>query len=143
MTVDGEPIPCITHSMSLSTAEAGIAAPLTYIGAGHEANFAAADVVGKIVLIDGITTEEEAALAKRYGAVGQLHISPTEHLYEMCVAPVWGSPSQHTCQQLPTTVICTISRDDGAPLRDRCRNANHRGSRCTLRSTPAGAKPRF
>ncbi|MGP4142376.1 M28 family peptidase [Sodalis praecaptivus] len=122
VTVDGEPIPCITHSMSLSTVEAGITAPLTYIGAGHEADFAAADVAGKIVLIDGITTEEEAALAKRYGAVGQLHISPTEHLYEMCVSPVWGSPSQHTRQQLPTTVICTISRDDGAPLRNRCRN---------------------
>lgn len=122
VTVDGQPIPCITHSMSLSTAEAGITAPLTYIGAGHEADFAAADVVDKIVLIDGITTEEEAALAKRYGAVGQLHISPTEHLYEMCVSPVWGSPSQHTRQQLPTTVICTISRDDGAPLRDRCRD---------------------
>ncbi|WP_406703629.1 hypothetical protein [Sodalis sp.] len=56
VTVDGEPIPCITHSMSLSTAEAGITAPLTYIGAGHEADFAAADVAGKIVLIDGITT---------------------------------------------------------------------------------------
>ncbi|WP_050747801.1 hypothetical protein [Sodalis glossinidius] len=140
VTVDGQPIPCITHSMSVATDPTGVTAPLKYIGAGREADFAAADVAGKIVLIDGITTEEEAALAKRYSAVGQLHISPTEHLYEMCVSPVWGSPSQHTLPLLPSTVICTISRDDGAPLRDRCRAGESPQVTLYVRSTPAGAK---
>lgn len=114
--VDGQSIPCITHSMSLPTPAAGLSASLVYIREGEAANFAAVDVRGKIVLVDGITTEEVAALSRDAGALGQLHISPTEHLYEMCVSPVWGSPSQHTRAQLPTTAICTISRDDGAKL---------------------------
>ncbi|TCV98342.1 M28 family peptidase [Biostraticola tofi] len=121
--IEGNGIGCITHSMSVSTDQSGISAPLVYVGEGREADFSAAEVSGKIVLVDGITTEDVTLLACEHGALGQLHISPTEHLYEMCVSPVWGSPSQHTRQQLPTSAICTISRDDGAVLRDRCRNA--------------------
>ena len=30
------------------------------------------------------------------GAAGQLHISPHEHLHEMCISPVWGNPSSVT-----------------------------------------------
>ncbi len=119
--VAGQHLTGITHSMSVSTGPAGISAELVYVGEGGEADFASASVRGKIALVDGITTEEVAVLAKQYGALGQLHISPTEHLYEMCVSPVWGNPSQHTRQQLPDTAICTISRDDGATLRTRCR----------------------
>jgi hypothetical protein len=120
VSVDGSDIACITHSMSVPTPAAGLSAPLVYLREGEAADFAAVDVRGKIVLVDGITTEEVAALSRDAGALGQLHISPTEHLYEMCVSPVWGSPSQHTRGQLPTTAICTISRDDGAKLRERC-----------------------
>ena len=120
--VNGHSIPCITHSMSVPTPEAGLSAPLVYIREGEAADFAAVDVRGKIVLVDGITTEEVAALSRDAGALGQLHISPTKYLYEMCVSPVWGSPSQHTRAQLPTTAICTISRDDGAKLREHCLN---------------------
>ena len=56
----------------------------------------------QIVLVDGIATEEVTALASVRGALGHLHVSPNEHLYEMCVSPVWGSPSQHTRPRLPT-----------------------------------------
>ncbi|WP_331376155.1 M28 family peptidase [Sinorhizobium chiapasense] len=117
---NGESLRCITHSMSVSTSGEDISAPLVYVGAGDEATFAKADVKGKIVLVDGIATEEVTALASAHGAAGQLHVSPNEHLYEMCVSPVWGSPSQYTRAMLPTTVICTIARDDGAKLRAQC-----------------------
>jgi hypothetical protein len=117
---NGESLRCITHSMSVATTSDGIHAPLVYVGEGDEAAFAAADVRGKIVLVDGIATEEVTALASVRGALGQLHVSPNEHLYEMCVSPVWGSPSQHTRPMLPTTVACTIARDDGARLRAQC-----------------------
>ena len=39
----------------------------------------------------------------------------------MCISPVWGNPSQHTRSELPTAAAATISRDDGAILRERCR----------------------
>ncbi|MFT4180926.1 MAG: M28 family peptidase [Rhizobium sp.] len=117
--IEGESLRCITHSMSVSTAAAGISGDLAYVGEGRQADFAGKDLAGKIVLVDGIATEEVAALASAAGALGELHVSPNEHLYEMCVSPVWGSPSQHTRAHLPKTVICTIARDDGERLRER------------------------
>jgi hypothetical protein len=116
--VDGRVLPCITHSMSVSTP--GVSAELIYVGEGTAAEFSAAKVAGKVILVDGIATEEVAALASAAGAIGQLHISPNEHLYEMCVSPVWGSPSQHTRSNLPSTVICSVPNDEGVKLRIRC-----------------------
>jgi hypothetical protein len=120
--VDGRELTSITHSMSVPTPQDGLTANLVYVGEGDEAAIARHDVRGKIVLVDGIATEDVTAFASCAGAVGQIHISPTDHLYEMCVSPVWGSPSQHTRAHLPRTVICTISRDDGATLREKCLN---------------------
>ena len=116
--VDYQDIRCITHSMSASTP--GISSEMVYVGEGTADDFAGANVAGKIVLVDGIATEEVAALASAAGAIGQLHISPNEHLYEMCVSPVWGSPSQHTRSNLPSTIICSVPNDDGTKLRTRC-----------------------
>ena len=117
--IEGKGLGCITHSMSVSSGAGGISGDLAHVGEGTEADFVGKDVAGKIVLVDGIATEEVAALASAAGACGQIHVSPNEHLYEMCVSPVWGSPSQHTRAQLPKTVICTIAREDGMRLRER------------------------
>ncbi|MBZ6078061.1 M28 family peptidase [Microvirga puerhi] len=120
--IDGHELKSITHSMSVPTPQDGLTADLVYVGEGDEAAITRQDVRGRIVLVDGIATEDVAAFASRAGALGQIHISPNEHLYEMCVSPVWGNPSQHTRAHLPSTAICTISRDDGAILRERCLN---------------------
>lgn len=117
--IDGGSLRCITHSMSAATSQTGVTGNLIHVGEGSEADFDGKDVAGKIVLVDGIATEEVAALASAAGALGELHVSPNEHLYEMCVSPVWGSPSQHTRGKLPTTVICSIAKDDGDRLRER------------------------
>lgn len=116
--VDGSVLRCITHSMSVSTP--GVSAELIYVHEGTADDFTGANVAGKVVLVDGIATEAVAALASAAGAIGQLHVSPNEHLYEMCVSPVWGSPSQHTRSNLPSTVICSVPNDDGTKLRTRC-----------------------
>ena len=129
--IDEESLRCITHSMSVSTATAGVSGDLVYIGEGSETDFADKDVAGKILLVDGIATEEVAALASAAGALGQLHVSPNEHLYEMCVSPVWGSPSQHTRANLPTTAICTIAKEDGDRLRTRLANGEKVQARLT------------
>jgi N-acetylated-alpha-linked acidic dipeptidase len=119
--IGGNAVRCITHSMSVSTPGEGISAEVIYVAEGAEADLEGIDVEGHIILVDGIATEDVAALASARGAIGQIHVSPNEHLYEMCVSPVWGSPSQHTRKQLPRTAICTIARDDGARLRQACR----------------------
>ena len=60
------------------------------------------DLRGAIVLIEGIASPAAGARASRAGAVGQVQISPHEHLHEMCVSPVWGSPSAETLPDLPS-----------------------------------------
>ncbi|MBN8933884.1 MAG: M28 family peptidase [Rhizobium pusense] len=120
VVVDGAEIRCITHSMSVSSPMEGLTAGLICGGGGEAADFARIDAHGRIVLIDGIATEEVADRARIHGAAGLIHVSPNERLYEMCVSPVWGSPSQHTRGQLPTAVICTIPASDGEVLRRRC-----------------------
>lgn len=117
--VDNREIRCITHSMSRATPADGISAELVDVGKGDAATIAGRDVRGKILLVDGIASEEVAAPASAAGALGQLHVSTNERLYEMCVSPVWGSPSQHTRGALPSTVLCTIPRSEGDALRQR------------------------
>jgi Peptidase family M28 len=119
VVIDGATPRCITHSFSVSSSPDGLTAELAYVGDGTEADFAGRDVRGRIVLVEGIASPGVAHRASRAGAVGQLHISPHEHIHEMCVSPVWGSPSQETLAVLPRTVVVTVAHDDGAALRDR------------------------
>lgn len=115
--VDNQTLRSITHSFSI--ASEGVSGELVYVGSGGDADFAARDVRGCIVLVDGIATPPVSRRASLAGAVGQLHISPHEHLHEMCISPVWGNPSDDTVMQLPTTVVCSVLLSDGAALRDR------------------------
>ena len=121
VVVDGREIRSITHSMSRATPGAGVSAELIDVGQGDAATIAARDVRSKILLVEGIASEEVAAPASAAGTLGQLHVSPNQYLYEMCVSPVWGSPSQHTRDQLPKTVLCTIPQEEGEALRQRLR----------------------
>ncbi len=116
VTVDGVSLTAITHSFSRP---GRAAAPLVYVGEGREADFAGRDLAGAILLVEGIAGPPVAARAAQSGAAGQLHISPHEHLHEMCISPVWGSPGLDTLDRLPRTVTCTISHADGTALRDR------------------------
>ena len=114
---DGAVFKSITHSFSRPSPAGGLTAPLIDLGEGTEQDFARADCRGKIVLVDGIASPAVAARASAAGAAGQLHVSPHEHLHEMCISPVWGSPSGDTLAEMPTTVTCTISDAGGAALR--------------------------
>ena len=118
VTANGKGLTAITHSFSLSTPAAGVSGVPVYLGHGTEADFAGRDVAGRIVLLEGMATPATADRATRAGAVAQLHISHHEHLHEMCISPVWGSPSSRTIEDMPRTVACTVSNADGGMLRD-------------------------
>jgi len=117
--VAGKPLKAITHSFSRPSPEGGLRGPLLDLGRGTAADFAGRDVKGCILLVEGIASPAVAALASAAGAAGQLHISPQQHLHEMCISPVWGSPSDTTLPELPKTVVCTISQEEGQALRAR------------------------
>jgi hypothetical protein len=119
VTVDGVRVPAITHSFGVASPPGGLSGTLAFVGEGGAADFAGRDLRGCIVLAEGIASPALAARAAQAGAMGQLHISPHEHLHEMCISPVWGSPSTSTLGDLPATVTCTISNADGMALRAR------------------------
>lgn len=117
--VDNHTLSAITHSFSRSSPAQGVTGRLVYVGEGDAADITGRDLAGAIVLMEGIASPAQAARASCAGAIGQVQISPHEHLHEMCVSPVWGSPSNETQSELPTTVVCTISNADGVALHDR------------------------
>ena len=121
VTVDNATVPSITQSFSRGSEDGGLTGRLEYVGAGDAADFAGRDLTGCIVLVDGIATPPVSRRATLAGAVGQLHISPHEHLHEMCISPVWGNPSSVTVGELPGTVVCSILPGAGDPLRERVR----------------------
>ncbi|MBO1076204.1 M28 family peptidase [Roseomonas marmotae] len=109
----------ITHSFSRPSPAGGLRGELTYVDRGAEADFQGRDLRGKILLVDGIASPAVSARASAAGAAGQLHISPQEHLHEMCISPVWGNPTDITLAALPTTVVCTIAQSAGRTLHAR------------------------
>jgi hypothetical protein len=117
--VDNQALTAITHSMSLPSPAGGLSGRLVDVGEGNDADLAGKDLAGCILMVDGIASPAFADRAARVGAAAQLHVSPHEHLHEMCISPVWGSPSAETVESLPRTVAVTISQADGQALRAR------------------------
>jgi N-acetylated-alpha-linked acidic dipeptidase len=114
----GETSRCITHSFSRSSPTGGLTAPLVYVGAGDEKGFAGKTVMGQIVVVEGIANPGVSRRASRAGAAGQLHISPHQHLHEMCISPVWGSPTNETIANLPSTVVVTVPLEAGKKIKE-------------------------
>src|SRR5689334_20450704 len=82
LTCDGTRINAITQSMSHPSQPEGCHGVLVDLGDGSESAFAAQDVTGRIVLVDGIASPVIAARATRAGARGIVHVSPHALLHE-------------------------------------------------------------
>lgn len=117
--IGAETADCITHSFSQSSPADGLRGTVVYAGLGRTEDFAAMDARGKIVLLEAIANPGASHRASLAGAIGQIHISPHEHLHEMCISPVWGTPSAEKLGQLPSTVVLSLRKADGDALRRR------------------------
>jgi hypothetical protein len=117
--VDGAALKAITHSMSRSSVPGGTTGTLVDMDSGQASRFAGAALQGAVLLVRGIASPDVALRASRAGAAGVLHVSPHEHLHEMCISPVWGNPGLETLENLPTVTVCTISQADGEALAAR------------------------
>lgn len=116
--VDGKALEAITHSFSLPSSGGGLRGVPVYLGSGTEVDFEGQDLASKIVLLDGMATPATVQRAAHAGAAGQLYISHHEHRHEMCISPVWGSPSASTLGGLPAIVAATLSLPDGSAIRE-------------------------
>lgn len=132
LTMEDSEFAAITHSFSLASPSNGLSRPLVYIGRGEPEELAGRRLDGKIVIFEGMARPAAALIASRAGADGIIHISPHDHLHEMCVSPVWGSPDETSLQHIPTVTIVTISKRDGDVIKARLqRNAD---AQATLRA---------
>ncbi|RYE92184.1 MAG: aminopeptidase, partial [Oxalobacteraceae bacterium] len=65
---------CITHSFSQQSRPGGVGGSLVYVGQGRQADFDAADVRGRVAVLEGIANPAASLRASQAGALGQLHI---------------------------------------------------------------------
>lgn len=87
-------IPCNGFSLSPATPDEGVEGALVFAGGGRE-DYPAEPVQGRIVLSEGLAMPAKAVAADRRGALAQIHIND-EHIHEMCISPVWGTPTPET-----------------------------------------------
>ena len=111
----------ITTSFSASTPPSGVSSEVVRIGDVTEETVDAADVEGKIAFTAGLPTPEPVTLLEAAGAEAVIYQSPNpDHLHEMIVTPVWGTPGLDDEEAIPDLPVVEITREAGDWLLDRC-----------------------
>src|SRR5918997_3919797 len=118
LSVGGVEVPAITHSMVPQTPEGGLELPLVYVGQGTPEDYAAKDVRGKAVLAEGIAIPGKAQAAEDAGAAVCIFANADEHVHEMIVSTVWGSPTSETSDELPRIPVASVNVAGGEMLRE-------------------------
>jgi Iap family predicted aminopeptidase len=110
-------VDAITHSFVPSTPEAGLEGEVVDLGTGEEADFARG-VRGKIGLIQGIASPLRVLHGSQAGAAALVFANQDgDRIHEMCVSPVWGTPTTRTASLLPNLPVVSIRQADGERLR--------------------------
>lgn len=117
VSVEGRQFAAITHSFSRASGVEPLRALAVYVGRGMPEDLAGRDLRGRVLIVDGIATPRASVAASDAGAIAQVHVSPHEYLHEMCISPIWGSPSTTTQERLPSTAVCSIRHADGEELK--------------------------
>jgi hypothetical protein len=110
----GDAIEGLTHSFSPSTAPDGLEGELVDVGYGTPEDLARAR--GKIALVGSLATPGKAWAAQEAGTLGQVFVN-LDHLHNMIVTTVWGTPTPATAGRIPRTPCLSIRGDDARRLR--------------------------
>ena len=111
---DGSTIAGLTHSFSTSVE--ALDAEVVDVGDGRAEDLARAR--GKIALIRGLASPGRAWAAQQAGVLGQIHVL-MDHLHNMIVTTIWGTPSPETAARIPAAPCLSILGADGERLRER------------------------
>jgi Peptidase family M28/PA domain len=111
---DGAVIEGLTHAFSPSTD--GLEAEVVDVGEGNPADFARAGAAGRIALLDSLATPGKAWAAQEAGTVGQIFVN-RDHLHNMIVTTIWGTPEPDTAWRIPRTPCLSVRRTDGERIR--------------------------
>ena len=111
---DGTTIAGLTHSFSTSVE--GLEAEVVDVGDGRPEDLRRA--AGKIALIRGLASPGRAWAAQQAGVLGHVHVL-MDHLHNMIVTTIWGTPGPDTAWRIPATPCLSILGADGEKLRAR------------------------
>jgi hypothetical protein len=111
---DGSTIEGLAHAFSPSVE--GLDAELVDAGDGTPEDYARVGAAGKIVLLQGLATPGRAWAAQSAGTLGQVFVN-LDHLHNMIVTTVWGTPTPDTAWRIPKTPCLSIRRVDADRLR--------------------------
>src|SRR2546425_1502102 len=109
---DGSTIGGLTHSFSTSVD--ALEAEVVDVGDARPEDLARAR--GKIALIRGLASPGRAWAAQQAGTLGQIFVL-MDHLHNMIVTTIWGTPSPETASRIPATPCLSILGIDGDRLR--------------------------
>ena len=115
---DGTALEALTHSFSTSTGPEGLEAELIDGGDGTVETLARVGARGKLALIDNFATPAKAWAAQEAGTRGQVFTN-LDHLHNMIVTTVWGTPTPETAWRIPTLPCCSITKASAERLRER------------------------
>src|SRR5207245_10504549 len=90
---DGGTIEGLTHAFSTSVE--ALEGELVDVGDGRPADYARANAAGKIALVNGLPAPGRAWAAQQAGTLGQIFVL-MDHLHNMIVTTIWGTPSPET-----------------------------------------------
>jgi hypothetical protein len=119
----GAVIEGLTHAFSPSTD--GLEAEVVDVGDGNAEDYARAGAAGKIALVDSLATPGKAWTAREAGAAGQIFVN-RDHLHNMIVTTIWGTPEPETAWRIPTTPCLSVRRADGERIRALVREGRGR-----------------
>jgi hypothetical protein len=109
---DGAVITGLTHSFSTSVE--GLDAEVVDVGEGRPQDLLRA--AGKIALVRGLPTPGKAWALQQAGVRGHIHVL-MDHLHNMIVTTIWGTPSPETAARIPATPCLSVLGADGQALR--------------------------
>src|SRR5262249_36963577 len=111
---DGAVVEGLSHAFSASTE--GLDGEVVDVGDGSPEDHARQGSRGKIALIDGLATPGKAWAAQQAGTLGQIFAN-LDHLHNMIVTTVWGTPTPATAWRIPATPCPSILGADARRLR--------------------------
>jgi Peptidase family M28 len=109
---DGTVVEGLTHSFSASVE--ALDAEVVDVGDARPEDLRRAK--GKIALIRGLASPGRAWAAQQAGVLGQIHVL-MDHLHNMIVTTIWGTPSPESAARIPATPCLSILGAHGERLR--------------------------
>jgi Iap family predicted aminopeptidase len=109
---------CKTQALARPTPASGVRGELVYVSDGEKKAYEGVDVRGKVVLVNALPLPDGVKHASDAGAIGAVFMSYSEHIQELTVSPIWGTPNHRNYGELPKIPSVHLSMADGEALQE-------------------------